>query len=138
MGMQRISLDIFDRLGNLIRSLVDDEQSVSSTSFGDPDMQQAWSELEQYMDDGSEKPISEPRPRSELPEQLRRDYRSLELPPGAPLDEVKRAYKKLMAAYHPDRHSADPERMRAATEVTKRLNQSYHRIVDFHSQSAEA
>ncbi|HWP64255.1 MAG TPA: J domain-containing protein, partial [Candidatus Binatia bacterium] len=29
-------------------------------------------------------------------------YRTLGLPPGAPLEEVKRAYRRLAKAYHPD------------------------------------
>lgn len=133
-------MDIFDRLGTLIRSLVDEDDDASGDTgrFVDPDMQAAWSELEGYINEGRQ--TASPPPRrpatSGMPEWLRKDYRSLELPPGAPLPEVKRAYKKLMAAYHPDRHSVDQERMRAATEVTKRLNQSYNRIMEYYTAQA--
>jgi curved DNA-binding protein CbpA len=37
-----------------------------------------------------------------------------------------------MTAFHPDRHSADPERFRTATEVTKKLNQSFERIKSYY------
>lgn len=128
-------MDIFDRLGTLIRSLVnEDADSDGRTGFTDPDMEAAWSELEGYINDGAATTHSGRRPpKPSVPDQIRRDFRNLEVPPGAPISEVKQAYKRLMAAYHPDRHSADPERMRAATEVTKRLNQSYNRIVDHYA-----
>src|SRR5687767_7998959 len=41
---------------------------------------------------------------------IRRYYANLELPIGAPLSEVKAAYRRLMRRYHPDRHQHDPDR----------------------------
>ncbi len=135
-------MDIFDRLGNLIRTILDDlpadgsgETSIGnrSASRNDPDLQQAWDELENYM--AEEEPA--PRQRSNtsfgsgpagVPELLRRDFSNLEVPFGAPLSDVRRSYKRLMTTFHPDRHSADPDRFRTATEVTKKLNQSLDRI----------
>lgn len=130
-------MDIFDRLGNLIRTILDDSDEhhaagTAGASRGDPDMRRAWEELEEYMkeDRTATRPASGTPSGTSLavPEYLRKDFRNLEVPFGAPLEEVRRAYKRLMATFHPDRHSADPDRFRTATEVTKKLNQSFQRI----------
>jgi DnaJ-domain-containing protein 1 len=65
-----------------------------------------------------------PRP----PESLRRDYGNLEVPFAAPPEEVQNAYRRLMRKYHPDRFSLDPEKQQLATEITKRLNESFQNI----------
>lgn len=140
-------MDIFDRLGNLIRTILDeDDTTVSSRrygqAYGDPDMQTAWDELESYMNAdepgiGSGQSSSTATSRSGPPEALRKDFRNLEVPFGAPLSDVRRSYKRLMAAFHPDRHSANPDRFQTATEVTKKLNQSFERIRSHYETAAE-
>jgi len=52
-------------------------------------------------------------------------YRTLELEPGADLVAVRKAYRRLLKIYHPDRHANDPEKYRAATEVTRKLTEAY-------------
>jgi DnaJ-domain-containing protein 1 len=129
-------VDIFDRLGNLIKTILDDDPAERgydpSRSTYDADMKEAWEELESYMNDDEPDAARASAARqgaaSAAPEALRKDFRNLEVPFGAPLNDVRRSYKKLMAAFHPDRHSADPDRFRTATEVTKKLNQSFQRI----------
>ncbi|MBK8713629.1 MAG: J domain-containing protein [Deltaproteobacteria bacterium] len=59
----------------------------------------------------------------------RRWYRTLELEPGADLKEVRRAYRRLMKQYHPDRFANDPEKLKVATEVTRKLNEAYNGLV---------
>jgi DnaJ-domain-containing protein 1 len=56
---------------------------------------------------------------------IRRYYANLELPIGAPLPEVKAAYRRLMRRYHPDRHQHDPARAKAANELAQRLREAY-------------
>ena len=137
-------MDIFDRLGNLIRTILDDEETGESASvrFSDPDERAAWEELEEYMESDTSAGARTGRPtfdageRSEMPASLRKDFRNLEVPVGAPIDDVRKAYKRLMTAFHPDRHSADPERLRTATEVTKKLNQSFQRIRTYYEGRA--
>lgn len=124
-------MDIFDRLGNLIRTILDDEGGSEGSigGFRDADERAAWEELESYMRSGeSTAAPSSDRPDPGMPESLRKDFRNLEVPVGAPMEDVRRAYKRLLAAFHPDRHAGDPERLRTATEVTKKLNQSFQRI----------
>ncbi len=131
--LARGSVDIFDRLGNLIRTILDDEDRPGSASsaFTDPDEQTAWEELDEYMREGGRQGAARSfaaNQQPEMPASLRRDFRNLEVRVGAPLPDVRQAYKRLMAAFHPDRHAADPVRLQTATEVTKKLNQSYRRI----------
>ena len=146
-------MDIFDRLGNLIRTIIDDPDD-DSNGAGDPDLAVAWEELENYIRegtpsntggraaaDGTRTRADGSRTASGPAEQLRaeqlgRDFRNLEVPVGAPIESVRQNYKRLMAAFHPDRHSADPEKLRTATEVTKRLNESYTRIRDYYEGRA--
>ena len=66
--------------------------------------------------------------------EIRRAYARLEVPFGADLDEVRRAYRALMRKYHPDRHASDPERERVATEISQKLTVSYNVLVDYLSR----
>ena len=59
---------------------------------------------------------------------LRECYRLLEVEPGAPLDEVKRAYRELVKVWHPDRFTHDPKLQRKAQEKLKQINAAYERI----------
>lgn len=63
--------------------------------------------------------------------EIRQAYARLELPFGSDLDTVRRSYRRLMRRYHPDRHVADPERERVATEIAQKLTVSYNLLVDF-------
>lgn len=66
------------------------------------------------------------------PEADRRNwYRTLELEPGAGLDEVRRAYRRLLKQYHPDKFANEPEKYRAATEVTRRLTEAYNGLTRY-------
>jgi len=63
-----------------------------------------------------------------LREKLAADYRTLGVPVGSPFAEVKAAYKRLQKLHHPDRHQADPESARKATETSARINAAYSRL----------
>ena len=59
---------------------------------------------------------------------LARYYAQLELPYGSDLETVKSAYRSLMRKYHPDRHAANPEKQRAATNVAQALGEAYREL----------
>lgn len=52
-------------------------------------------------------------------------YKELELEPGASADEVKKAFRKLAAKHHPDKHKDDPN----AEQKFKRINRA-KQIID--------
>ena len=52
-------------------------------------------------------------------------YRTLELEPGADLQEIRKAYRRLLKQYHPDKFAKDPEKYKAATEVARNITTAY-------------
>ena len=56
----------------------------------------------------------------------RRWYNDLEVAQGSDLKTVRKAYRKLTLQYHPDRFANDPDKQKAATEVTRKLNEAYN------------
>lgn len=56
---------------------------------------------------------------------IKRSYRILGLPPGAPRDEIKRAYLDLAQVWHPDRFSHNPRLRAKAEDNLKRINAAY-------------
>ena len=53
-------------------------------------------------------------------------YKVLELPDTAGIDEIKKAYRRLSMAYHPDRNKSDP----TATERFQKLSEAYETLGD--------
>ena len=146
----------FDTLGDILKTLIGSDSTGSSSGgsagtrrrrYADPDMQAAWNELEDFLNedrDTGQHTAGEPGDRFRDPaverrrESLRRDYGNLEVPFGAPLETVRKSYKRLLRRYHPDRNADDPEKLKTATEITKKINISYRRIKDFEdSQSSD-
>jgi DnaJ-domain-containing protein 1 len=123
----------FDKLGDFVRSFTSEQREArpgarAAGGPADPDMREAWEELDAYLN-GEERSRPQPeRPADPETELLRQDYANLEVPFGAPFEQVKKSYRRLLAAYHPDRNTGDAERLRLATEITQKLNASYGRI----------
>lgn len=57
-------------------------------------------------------------------------YKVLDLPVGAPYEDVKKSYRKLMRKYHPDRHVGNAKKQKAATELSMRVTQAYKELED--------
>jgi DnaJ-domain-containing protein 1 len=55
-------------------------------------------------------------------------YRTLDLPFGAPMAQVTRHWKAQLKQYHPDLYARDRAKQADATEVTRQLNDAYHKI----------
>ncbi len=131
--------DFIDRLADILKSLLGRgparNEAPEKPAFTDPDMTDAWNELDDYMRTGRESgPQSGSRSRENpghpppVDEDLRQDYANLEVPFGSDIEVVKRAYKSLVMRYHPDKHSRNPEQLKIATEITKKINESFERI----------
>ena len=56
----------------------------------------------------------------------RRWYNALGVPQGSDLPTVRKAYRKLTLQYHPDRFANDLDKQKAATEVTRKLNEAFN------------
>ena len=144
---------LFDRLGDLLRTVLGGDSGTTTgrgrhpgrpSHVDDPDLAAAWDELEDYLDAddpasgasgahrrqhrpgdaGAERTAARKDPRAHL----RADYQTLEVPYGAPMTDVRRAYKRLMQAHHPDRFANDPGKQAAATRKAARINDAYARI----------
>ena len=50
---------------------------------------------------------------------------------GAGLDEVNRAWKRLLREYHPDRFAAHPELQEKATRLVQQLNQAHRELLRY-------
>lgn len=60
--------------------------------------------------------------------EIAKHYKTLDLPHGADFPEVKKAFRAMMRKYHPDMHSASPEKQKAAAELTKQLTVAYNAL----------
>ena len=57
-------------------------------------------------------------------------YRVLDLQPGAEMAQIKSSYRQLMRKYHPDMHAGNPQKQKAATELSMRVTTAYNSLVD--------
>jgi DnaJ-domain-containing protein 1 len=74
---------------------------------------------------GSSRP---PRPGS-TEAQLAEWYKVLDLPAGADLAQIKSSYRQLMRKYHPDMHAGNPQKQKAATELSMRVTTAYNGLM---------
>jgi DnaJ-class molecular chaperone len=138
-------MGIWDRLGNLIKSYLNDEDARlfgGRSASGDPDLDAAFEELNDYLDGraagrAGDAPAEDSAPAGgpaggryakPVPEALRPDFAELGVPFGASAEECKAAYKKLLKIHHPDRHAGHEGNFKKATARTARINAAYDRI----------
>lgn len=149
---------IFDRLETLLKSLWNQDRDPLGGSTaggarpsGDSDLDDAMDELNAFLkDDRAEQERLERKRRAQDAEREARsrasagsagqrshtgpsarliaDYKTLGLAFGAPLSDVKTAYKRLLKQHHPDRHADNTEAQKKATEQAARLNEAYDHI----------
>jgi DnaJ-domain-containing protein 1 len=70
-----------------------------------------------------------PQPRVDPNEQRRRWAKTLEIELDATPDEIRRAYRRLLVRFHPDKFATDPEKYKVATEVTRKLTEAYNGLL---------
>jgi DnaJ-domain-containing protein 1 len=58
-------------------------------------------------------------------------YRVLDLSAGADLAQIKSSYRQLMRKYHPDMHAGNPQKQKAATELSMRVTTAYNGLVAY-------
>jgi DnaJ-domain-containing protein 1 len=74
---------------------------------------------------GSSRP---PRPGS-TEAQVAEWYKVLDLQAGADLAQIKSSYRQLMRKYHPDMHAGNPQKQKAATELSMRVTTAYNGLM---------
>ncbi|MDR1419307.1 MAG: J domain-containing protein [Treponema sp.] len=147
-------MGIVDRIGNVIKSYLnsgDEGIPDGRGRSGDPDLDAAFAELDDYLDrrkggrEGAGKGGAEERRERDRggggaaegpPEPLRADFAELGLPFGASAGECREAYKKLLNIHHPDRHARHPENFNKASGKTARINAAYDRIEEWRKGKA--
>ncbi len=142
---------IFDRLGNLLKSWLSDDQSndrqnsSSSHKTGDADLDDSMAELDAFLNDDREtqeklrlqkeeriRAEAESharargmRPQPALPQKLLDAYKVLGLAYGCDFALVKSSYKRLLKEHHPDKHGNSAEAQKKATATSARINDAY-------------
>lgn len=58
-------------------------------------------------------------------------YRVLDLQVGADMSQIKTSYRQLMRKYHPDMHAGNPQKQKAATELSMRVTTAYNNLVEY-------
>ncbi len=61
-------------------------------------------------------------------------HKTLEVPMGAPFEDIRKNYRRLVREYHPDRYAQDPEKYRAATAVATKITEAYNGLKAVHGQ----
>ncbi len=70
---------------------------------------------------------------------IQRCYEILGVESGVSLEELKRAYRRLVKAWHPDRFTHDPRLQQRAENKLKEINVAYERVQSsWHSTYSEA
>ena len=69
-----------------------------------------------------------------MTDEIEECYRLFELEPGAGAEAVKQAYRELLKVWHPDRFP-DAKLQKRATEKAKALNEAYHKITAYLSDT---
>jgi DnaJ-domain-containing protein 1 len=70
-----------------------------------------------------------PRPGSK-DAQLAEWYKTLDLQIGADMAAIKSSYRQMMRKYHPDMHAGNPQKQKAATELSMRVTTAYNGLVE--------
>jgi DnaJ-domain-containing protein 1 len=67
----------------------------------------------------------------EVPPDVAKAYRALEVPVGSDRETVKAGYRRMMKQYHQDHFEQDEEKREVAGTVSKRINAAYQRVLDY-------
>lgn len=73
---------------------------------------------------------------SDVPPEVAKAYRALEVPVGSDRETVKKGYRRMMKKYHQDRFENDDEKREIAGTVSKRINKAYQRINEYLDESS--
>jgi DnaJ-domain-containing protein 1 len=121
---------MFDRLFNILKAEIGDAFQGNQEKISKED----WELYEQFYNKKNEKAQENIDQEFEKhfkqqnwqeQQEEKQNYAALELPYGASFEEIKAAYKRLIKQYHPDRFPNDPDKHKAAVELSQKLNVAY-------------
>jgi DnaJ-domain-containing protein 1 len=132
---------LFDRLKRFIQS--EFSSSRGSGSRLNTELDDILRELEgnprhdnQRHDNQRHQQAKQQRPEESMPNAVRDAHMALSVPVGSTADAVKKAYRKAIAQWHPDKFAtATAEQQRRALEQTQRLNSAYQTLQDYYGYS---
>ena len=120
-------LSLFNRIKNIIRSNINSKESVYENDFGPETNFENFRptfEDEEFVERVEQAFEKKANPKSDSLEH--EYYANLELPYGAGFDEIKSAYRHLLKKYHPDKFYGNPQKLKIAQDVVKKLNIAYN------------
>lgn len=120
-------MSIAGRLYNILRAELEERLNKAEKRFGiDPEapFDPSWNPPG---DAGRDGPAAGTASHGRDPDMVRW-YANLEVPYGSDLATVQASWKKLVRAYHPDRHGQDTAKRDTATEIVKELNNAYEEL----------
>lgn len=124
--------ELDDYLNEGRKSSGSSKSSQESSSGARTHSQESSKSYEDWFKEASRGSSSSRRPEAKtIPPQILKDYATLGVPPGSTIEIIKAAYKKLLKAYHPDKHSGNAEAVRHATEFTTTFNTAYARLEEY-------
>jgi DnaJ-domain-containing protein 1 len=116
----------YDRLGDILRDkLASDDDPFDAWDPGAGRHRQAGNAKERV----PRAKNAAPQPRANVPRELVEDYRLLGIAPGSAADTCKAAWKNMLKKHHPDMHATGEAELERATLMTRKLNESYARIL---------
>jgi len=132
-------MSVWSRLGKVISSYLNDFEGETSgrlKSTGDPDLDEAYEELNDFLGGKETKTEKKFSWQDNLhggakklpPFELRADFECLGVSFGADDETCKAAYKRLLKIHHPDRHAGHEGNYKKATEKSAKINAAYDRI----------
>ena len=84
--------------------------------------------LSSHSDNLHTSPSAIPTLNLELPEEVLKDLKTLEVSTDATLAELDNSYKRLAKKYHPDRFANDAQKQKQANQLMGEINGAYQRL----------
>ena len=111
-------------------SLSDDELEAEIRRKVEAELAQEAREGKTFRKQKKQQKTKKRRGRRSSKRKIAQCYANLELTPGATVDEIHKAWRRLILKYHPDRYPGDKAKMERATRITQIINESYNTLLE--------
>ena len=137
--------NLFDRFGSVLKDYIDDTELQKQNRAHKKNPADGKAETEQNKTQSKEKEQQQQRrsrqsfeQHTAVPAYLFEDFKRLGLNAASgenSLENCKKAYKKLLHKYHPDKNALKIQSQYTASEMTKALNTSFKHIEQWFLQT---